>query len=160
MIALTGTEHIAAFIKQIDLAFAALDRGISREFEDYTKKLFKQLVETTPQWSGDLASSWNYSIGGIDPSYTPSSNKIETKAFWSIAQIYQRGADPAVSQAVARAAGKHPTWRDAVYFHNPAPIAYMVENLRVLIRPVNLVDQRIAMVQYYVDRHSLKVTWP
>jgi hypothetical protein len=154
MITLTGTENIASFLKQIDLAFAEMDRGISREFEQFTKKLFKELVRTTPQWTGDLAAAWNYSIAYPDETYSPLHNKLEANARWSFTNVYQRGMEPAASIPVLKAASVHPTWRDVVYFHNPAPIADEVENLRVLIRPVNLVDQRVAMIQYYVDRYS------
>jgi hypothetical protein len=55
---------------------------------------------------------------------------------------------------MSKLAGKHPTWRDVVYITNPAPIAEKVEAQTILIRPVNLVDGRIAMIQYYVDKFN------
>lgn len=154
MIELTGLEDVSGFIHALDLEVARFDREISAEFEKWTKKTFTQLVYSTPQWTGDLASAWNYSINGIDTSYTPIPNKEENQRFWSKADVFVRGMEPAVSVALAKASGVHPTWRDVVYFHNPAPIAEKVENLQVMIRPVNLVDGRIAMVQYYVDKFN------
>lgn len=154
MIVLTGLEDIPAFIRDLDLAVAEMDRDLSKAFADWTKMCFQQLVHTTPQWTGDLAAAWNYSIGGLDMSYSPLPNKVENNEFWSAADVYQRGMSPATDIALQKAAGQHPTWRDVVYFTNPAPIAPQVENLTVLIRPVNLVDGRIAMVQYYVDKFN------
>jgi hypothetical protein len=154
MIQLTGVQSIPSFIRELDLAVAELDRDISKSFSNWTKRVFGDIVHTTPQWSGDLASAWNYSINGIDNSYTPIPNKVENNQFWSAADVYQRGMSPATDVAMAKLAGQNPTWRDVVYINNPAPIAEQVENLRVLIRPVNLVDGRVAMVQYYVDKFN------
>lgn len=154
MIQLTGTGDISRFIRDLDLAFAEMDRGVSNWFERTTKIMFRELVVNTPQWTGDLTSAWNYSLNAPDPSYSPIPNKVEAQKHWSKADVFQRGAEPAVSSTLLKAAGVKPTWRDVVYFHNPAPIAERVENLRVLIRPVNLVDGRVAMVQFLVDKYS------
>lgn len=152
MIDLVGFENIPGFIREIDLAWAKFDRDINVKFAKWTKKVYKSIVFSTPQWSGDLASAWTYSINGIDTNYTPTTNKVENDQFWSAADVYERGMQPAVNEAIAKAAGQSPTWRDVVYIHNPAPIAYYVENLRVLIRPVNLIDGRVAMVKYHMDK--------
>lgn len=154
MIDLTGTENIAGFIRDLDLAMLELDQAISSKFEHWTKVIFEQLVETTPQWSGDLAAAWNYSINGIDESYTPLPNKIEHGRFWSMGDVFMRGDYPAVGLALSKAAKVHPTWRDVVYFHNPAPIAERAEAQTIMIRTVNLVDGRLAMIQYYVDKFN------
>lgn len=154
MIILTGIEDIPNFIRDLDLAVAEMDRGLSNEFERWTKMVYSEMVHTTPQWTGDLASAWNYSINSIDTSYTPIPNKVENDKFWSAADVYQRGMSPATDTALAKAAGQHPTWRDVVYLSNPAPIASDVENLRVLIRPINLIDGRVGMIQYYVDKFN------
>jgi hypothetical protein len=152
MIRLTGLEGIPQFLRELDLAFAEMDRQLSANFEAFTKEVHENIVRSTPQWTGDLAVAWNYSIGAPDMSYTPTPNKIEGQQFWSKADVFQRGA--AVSQALAKAAGVHPTWRDVVYIHNPAPIAQKVEDWRILIRPVNLVDGQVAMVQYWYERYT------
>lgn len=154
MIALTGLQGIPGFIRDLDLALAEMDRALSKQFADFTKMVFRQLVFTTPQWTGDLAAAWNYSINSIDMSYTPIPNKIENQQHWSKADVYARGMSPATDMALAKLGGQHPTWRDVVYISNPAPIAPQVESQTVLIRPVNLVDGRVAMIQYYVDKFN------
>lgn len=154
MIQLQGFEAIPAFVRDLDLAFAEMDRQMSAEFAQFTKKLFGELVRGTPQWTGDLTNAWNYSINTPDPAYSEIANKTENQQHWSKADVFQRGAEPAVSAAISKAANVHPSWRDVVYFHNPAPIAEKVENLRVMIRPINLVDGRVAMAQYMYDKYS------
>lgn len=154
MIQLTGIGDIARFNRELDLALAQLDRGISSWFENLTKVMFRELVVNTPQWTGDLTSAWNYSLNTPDQTYSPIPNKVEAQQHWSKADVFQRGAEPAVSSTLLKAAGVKPTWRDVVFFHNPAPIAERVENLQVLIRPVNLVDGRVAMIQFLVDKYS------
>jgi hypothetical protein len=152
MIRLTGVQNITAFNREVDLAFAQMDRDLSSAFEAWTKKVFASIVRSTPQWTGDLAAAWNYSLGEPDENYFPLHNKSENNRTWSFANVYQRGAEPAVTIAKRKADRWHPTWRDVVYIHNPAPIADDVENLTVLIRPINLVDGRVAMVQYHVEK--------
>lgn len=153
MIDLTGAEQIANFIQQLDLEMAAMDRQISAEFEAWTKRIFKDIVVGTPQFSGNLATAWNYSIGEPNSAYAP----IPSKGDWKKArkaEIHVRGDDPAVSEALAKAEGVHPGWRDVVWIHNPAPYATLVENQGVTLRAVNLVDGRVAMVQYAVDKYN------
>lgn len=159
MIKLAGVQDIDRFCHDLDLAFAELDRGISDRFSQFSHKLFEELVRGTPQWTGDLTSAWNYSINYPDETYSPIPNKSENQQQWSKADVFYRGAEPAVSVALAKAAGENPTWRDIVYFENPAPIAESVENLQVLIRPVNLMNGRVAMVGYLLDKHSQGGSW-
>lgn len=160
MIRISGLDQIDKFVKDLSTAFyLEMERDISRAFEAWTKVIFKDLVMTTPQWSGDLATNWNYSINSINENYTEVANKTAQDMFarfedTGLAEVYSRGDNPAVASAIMRASMIHPTWRDVVYFNNPTPIADAVENQSITIRPVNLVDGRVAMVQYYVDAYN------
>lgn len=156
MIRMTGMQNVASFTRELDLALAAMDRALSQKFEDWTKKVLYQIASTTPQFTGDLASAWNYSVDQPNYYYTPSQDKLGNVTYTPSNRIVprQRGDFRAIEEAVSKAAGTHPTWRDVVYLTNPADIAPMVERQTVLIRPVNLVDGRVAMVQYYVDKFN------
>lgn len=156
MIKIEGLGQIQQFCNELDRAMLELDLGISRAFENWTKKIFHQLVDTTPQFTGNLAAAWNYSLHAPDYSYTPIPAKEENAAWSTYNQFEprQRGDERATSIAFARADEIHPTWRDVVYFTNPAEIASWVEKHMIIIRPVNLVDGRVAMIQYYVDKFN------
>jgi hypothetical protein len=154
MIRITGASKIPGFIRDLDRAMLELDMALTLKFETWTRRIYMDIVYATPQWSGDLAANWTYSINSIDTNYQPIANKVENSKFWSKADVYSRGEEPAVTIALRNLQGKHPTWRDVVYIHNPTPIAEKVENQTVLIRPINLVDGRVAMVQYHVDKFN------
>lgn len=154
MIEIQGLDGIPAFLQSLSLEMARLDREISSEFEKWTKTIYSDIVMGTPQYTGNLVAAWTYSIQYIDESYSPTANKIEHDQIWSKADVYARGEQPGVGTALFKAAGVHPSWRDEVWIHNPAPYADLIENQRIILRPVNLVDGRVAMVQYAVDKYN------
>lgn len=144
-------SDLPAFELALSLELARLDREITEKFRGWTVTLFKELVYGSPQWSGDLTANWRYSVNAPDFTYVPIPNKVEGSQFWSKADVYQRGAEPAVGMALANlAAAPKPTWRDTVYISNSTPIAADVEDRRVAIRPVNLVNGEVAMIEFVV----------
>lgn len=148
---LVDTSGIDAFCLAAERELARLDREISEAFYTWTWNLFKELVTATPQWSGDLAANWNYSVGTPDMSYRQILNKTGDEPgidHWRENQgVFQRGDWRAVEMALARAQGKRPTWRDTVYFTNATPIAQQVEDESIRIRPVNLVAGHVVMAR-------------
>lgn len=159
MIRLTGTGDIAGFIRDLDLAFAQLDRDLSSSFAEWTRKVFTSIVYHTPQWSGDLASNWNYSVGQPNTRYLMAPNKTGDDPqidHWREGQgVFYMGHPTHVNMALARMAlVAPPTWRDVVYVTNATPIAPEVEDHTIKIRPVNLIDGRVAMIQYHVDKFN------
>ncbi len=146
------TSGVDAFVQQARLDMARLDREVSAVFYKWTARIFKDLVTTSPQWSGDLAANWNYSVGSPDFSYTQIPNKTGSEAGIDyVAQnfgVFERGDYRAVSMALERMlAVTQPTWRDTVYFANATPIAPEVEAESIKIRPVNLVEGQVMMIK-------------
>jgi hypothetical protein len=146
------TSGVAAFNRALDLALAEFDREITVAFRGWTVKLFTQLVKDTPQWSGDLTANWNYSIGAPNLTYNETLNKALGEHPHNDQQVFHRGDDPAVGEALAQLSYVLPTWRDTVYFTNNTPIAAKVEAQTIYIRPINLVDGRIAMLAALVTK--------
>ena len=146
------TSQIDSFLRSLDLAMLEFDQQISTAFEGWTKTIFKDIAINSPQWSGDLSANWTYAIGYADESYSPIPNKIENDQHWSKADVFQRGAYPAVGIALEKLTSVKPTWRDTVWIANNTPIAGQVEAQTVKIRPVNLVMGQVAMIQYAVDQ--------
>ena len=155
------TSGLTKFNAELDEALAALMLAVDAAYADWTRKVFKGLVEGSPQWSGDLASNWNYSVNGVDYSYDPQFKGPDGMYFigpngQELPAIHQRGDAEAVQAAISRMLTvTPPTWKDKVYFNNETPIATDVENMTVLIRPVNLVDGRVAMVQYTLENAAI-----
>lgn len=154
------TSGIAAFRKQLALEMARIDREISAAYYLWTVKMFTELVEGSAQWSGNLASNWNYSVGGADYSYTEIPNKRgnSTKINYQDGThrfgVFEAGANPAVADALSQMKTvPQPTWRDKVYMTNMTPTetgAYLEEEIaagRIKLRPVNLVQGQVVTIE-------------
>lgn len=155
------TSGIASFMTALNLEMARLDREISFVFYKWTARIFQELVEDTPQWSGDLAANWNYSVNQPDYSYSRIPNKTgdDVRVDWHLQNqgVFERGHPNAVMTAMSKfATVPQPSWRDVVYFANATPIAPDLPTIK--IRPVNLVDGKVVTINEVVLRESQKVT--
>lgn len=147
------TTGIAAFRRQLALEMARIDREISAAYYQWSATIFRELVEGSAQWSGNLTSNWNYSVGGADYSYTEVANKrgndkrINHQDGTYRFAVFEAGANPAVADALSRMKSvPQPTWRDKVYMTNMTPsdsgnlLEDDIVSGRVKLRPVNLVQ--------------------
>lgn len=149
---ITLTTNAQAFGTQIDGLLAEIDRQLDAGYQRWTLKVFYDLVVGTPQWSGDTAANWNYSIGLPSMRY----QQIMAKSLlwgkgYTQEQPYQRGALGAVWAAYSRAEdGPMPSWRDKVFFTNNTPIAGSLEDMAVPIRVENLhPDTKAVMMAHF-----------
>lgn len=151
-------SNAAAFSAQLAAAIAALDEQLNFAFQRWSYRIFYDLVVNTPQWSGDTASNWRFSIGSPSAEYHEIPDK---SSMWPLpaefkdasADPYHRGSYLAVSRALDEAKnGPLPRWTDKVFFTNNTPIAPDLETNSVYIRPVNLVGGAVAMVSYTVNK--------
>ena len=154
MISLSTSEK-SVFDAQVDAAFVKLEAEMSLKFAAFTRKVFISVVQTSPQWSGNLTHNWNYSIKTPDGSYTSIKPDIPRKAF----KPYQVGSNPATGQAIARmSAVALPSWRDTVYITNATPddeTGYLADSIiagKVNLRPVNLVPAQGAIFEFTMGK--------
>lgn len=153
------TSGVDAFCKEALLELARLDREISAAYYDWTKTVFEGVVQRSPQWSGDMTANWNYSVGSPDMSYTMLENKAagpkRQKRLAVGKVVYKMGAQPATGIALARMSEvTQPSWRDTVFITNATPIAPDVEAQTIYIRPVNLIQGQVAMINYAIMTES------
>lgn len=139
------------FCAQLDALLAETEQAVDFGYWSWTMRVFADLAESTPQWSGDLAANWYYSLNSPSGAYSEILAKKEhwgAKGF-TMASPLQRGDPFAVTASVHRAMeGPKPTYTDVVYFSNNTPIGFDVENQLIPLRPVNLVDGRVAMADF------------
>jgi hypothetical protein len=91
------------FIKGIEVFQKQLNKSVSDFYRGWTVKMYRQAVWTTPQWTGNAASNWNYGVGTIDTSYT----SAKLKSLWKEAtQVHKRGDEVAVQESFIRNKGK------------------------------------------------------
>lgn len=137
------------FIRQVDAAIVHLDAQLDEAYFNWSIKIFIDLVEHTPQWSGDLAANWNFDVHSPSGGYHRLPYKTLAWPPNDENPPFQRGAPLATGAAVYRAIEQaRPRWKDTIYFTNNTPIADDVENHRVNIRPVNLLEDQVAMASF------------
>jgi hypothetical protein len=146
------TKGVAAFNKALMLALAQFDRDISDAFRDWTRKVYWELLWGTPQFSSDLVRNWNYSLNAPDNSYSESPQK---KLMGLLDEPLQMHDMFGMQFAFQNMLGQTPpTWRDAVYFTNATPIAEQVEDHIIYLRPVNLVNGKVIMIQHLQQKYN------
>lgn len=136
--------NAAAFSSQLKAAFAGIEADLDSVCRVRAEGVFTDIVENTPQGTGNLAGNWRLGVGQPDTSF-----RVRTDFPYSEAmREFQRGDDPAVSEALslAKTAITNISYKSAVFITNQSPIAQAVEEESIHIRPVNLVDGRVAMV--------------
>jgi hypothetical protein len=140
------------FTAALEAAIVGIPEYVSQQFGRWTMRVFYDLVYNTPQWSGDLAANWNYSVALPDGTYRP----IYRKALsWASSpagdrmEPLQRGDMAAVWAAMGRAEDSpSPRYDQKVYFTNNTPIAPDVETNSIYIRPINLVNGAVQMASF------------
>lgn len=145
-------KALLKFESDFAAAWLLFEKELSLRFTNFSQMVFTSLVTGSPQWSGNLTSNWNYSVGSPDESYFEIANK---KGSRDSDRIFIRGDDPAKGRAIARMRQvKSPSFRDTVYFTNATPDdegAYLAETLEtgaVKIRAANLISRQVALFNY------------
>jgi hypothetical protein len=149
---------LGRFRAELAAELEVLKLKAGKKVDTFSRKVFSDIVSTSPQWSQNLASNWNFSTGKPDESYTESPNK---RAMRHSKSPFWLGAEPVVSQTIARMQGKPQVlWGQDVYITNATPddkggdLAQNIEDGRVALRPVNLVSQKVALFSYTITKHE------
>lgn len=147
---------IDAFLSALTLEQARFNGEISARYRAWVQIIFDDIVELTPQWSGNLASNWRISLSATqEPEVT-----LPAKArLWPLPPFtdpYKRGDQPAVDIAKARFddLGKF-GYAEQIFIYNPTEIAAEVEAEAVPLRGVNLLDGRVAMIAHAQSYYSV-----
>lgn len=142
---------VRAYRKELNALIVAEFARLNISYQQILRQAFTDLLNGTPQWSGDLAANWNFSIGTPDESYTETPMKYEAASSYSRFVPRQAGDQLAVRMSLARMSTviDKVTWRDRVHFTNATPIAEAVEAQTIYIRPENLLESgAVAMISH------------
>ena len=157
MLQVTGLRQFNATLQAEK---ARLERRVTKAYRDYVAKVFKDLLMHTPQYSGQLAASWQILITNETAPARPSwYKKGHTGRFYG--ERYapgQMGDGEAVHAAWENAEAKIPRifWNTSVTFVNSDPHAAAIQADALIphVRPVNLVNGVVAMAAFVQQRHS------
>lgn len=141
----------------------------------YRQKLYLLMeiaVKVSPQFSGEFASNWQFSINGVMPSVIPWAEKTSPSTMMRThdngrvtyaAQPHQAGDEEAVNAALYRAGGKlrGVTLKDKVSLINPMPLdtdgTFMYgPDGKVHLRPENLIPGNVR-IESYVEARAREV---
>ena len=144
-----------AFCANLDAQIARATLGLSNDFADATREIFKSMAELAPQWSGNLVANMNYSIGEPDYTYVKTDEKAKAQTQFATFSAKQRGDLAAVSQAIGKMENKpRPNLFDTVYVTFAAPadeggyLSDVLQNNQGRVRVVNLVQGNVALIDY------------
>lgn len=160
--------NLSEFNSAIDAALTALERDVTHAFRGFSLTVFRELVENSPQWSGNLAANWNVGINAPAGEY----NELVDKrgAWYGHADQPSRGDfDPRVrghAYAVGVAMGRNLPrlraigLRDRVHISNETAYLMQVEDdvsdegESPYIRPENKIDGVVALREYVQLKYS------
>lgn len=128
------------------------------------KEAFEQILETSPQYSGDFTANWKVSVGTPDTTFTidviPSRVSSPDDDGIRHSEPFKRGDGEAIAYAKSRA--KWPVLKlgQKLFISNSAnhdePYAMKIENGEIKLRPVNKGADHVVRrsTQYVLNRYS------
>jgi hypothetical protein len=148
------TSGIDQFISELDAEQRLLNRYVNQQYLRLVEIVFRDILRTTPQWSGNLAANW---FIGVNNQYETEQTIPEKDLMWGNANIqpHRMGDLNAIEISEARLEGLVFSYLDEIYIYNPTEIAPEVEAHTVYIRPVNLLDGRVAMAAYTAAKYEV-----
>jgi hypothetical protein len=159
----SGIRNLQSFEKAIGRAKARLEGNVTSRYRDFVAKVLHDLALNTPQWSGDLAASWQVVVGkgaSAEPN-TVTALKHTPMLPRQLAKF--KGHDNAVNYAMQRNefALQSIRWNSNVKIVNTNPTADIIESGITRLRPGNYIPGDImatatVMAKYNIGRINIK----
>lgn len=117
----TFVDHLDSWFDKVEAETAHVANGI-------TVELFREILQTSPQSSGDFVGNWQYSINGINRTFNELNLLDQDKG------LFRAGDSQAITYAKAMNKGRDANYKlgDTFYLSNSAahaePYALKIEN--------------------------------
>jgi hypothetical protein len=148
-------KDLDAFIAKVEQWEKDATETVTAVARGYAAEAYHNLLDWSPQYSGDFTANWVYELNGITPSFRPGlvpsqeptlaqhekNSYLDPRAIGVSAWIM--GAPEAIAVAIERNAGKDEAFKlgDMVYMHNSAahdePYAMLIQENAIKFRPGN-----------------------
>ena len=149
-------DGVDRFLDEITALHASFNESVSKAYRSWVRFIFNDIVELTPQWSGNLASNWRISLSSSQESEDTIANKALMWPPGPYVKPFFRGMDPAVQISEARFDNfEQFGYSQQVFIYNPTEIAQQVEDHSIHLRAVNLLDGRVAMLAHAQALYSM-----
>lgn len=129
-------ENLDTFDATVQRWFADVEKAAAEAAVGLAREAFDQLLETSPQFSGDFVANWKVSKSPGDPGF-----EVDAVGGFNRAAPYKMGDSPAMSYARANAKWPKIKLGESVYLSNSAkhdePYAFKIERGQINLRDVN-----------------------
>lgn len=121
-------KNVESFISHVDQWFDKVETETAHVANGLTVELFKEILQTSPQLSGDFAGNWQYSINGINRTFNALNFLDQGKPLFKV------GDHQAITYARAMNKGRDVGYKlgDTFFLSNSAvhdePYALKIEN--------------------------------
>lgn len=137
-------KNLDSFDAAVQQWFAAVENAAAEAAVGIAHQVFEEVLETSPQYSGDFVANWKVSTNPNYSEFTPNAvggyfkGKGDLNA---MGPIFQMGSSPAMQYARSNAKWPKIKLGKSIYLHNNArhdePYAWKIENGEIRLRPVN-----------------------
>jgi hypothetical protein len=125
--AVLSSKAYRGLLGDAELALARSQGRVTREYRKQVRLMFTDLLQATPQWSGNLVMNWQLVVGGQSRASAYSEQPNYAVAFGPFVQ--KMGSPEAINATLAREIQKvkQIRWNTRVAFVNVAPYAEDVQ---------------------------------
>ena len=128
---------VQGWFKAVEAAAAEAAVGLAHE-------AFEQILETSPQFSGDFAANWTVATTATASSFQPNAldgYRPDAKGRNTLPPLFQMGSSPAMDYARSKAKWPKIKLGESLFLTNSAsheePYAFLIEHGLIRLRPVN-----------------------
>lgn len=151
---------IETFRRSLEGQMAAMQGRLNAAYREFVVDVLIELVENTPQWSGDLAASWRVRASGV------TTRSVRTAGYYGQTPFkkepyerpapYFRGDEPAIDYVLARnqeviASIRYNT-RVTIYNNNPTGEIIMQSDIP--LRPGNFIPGDVMAVAHTIAKYG------
>lgn len=157
-------SNLEAFKNSLMAARARTQGTVTKRYRLYVANILHDLAANTPQWSGDLAASWQVKVGAknqiaFDPGYT----ELKQKEWRDVNPVQFRGYPTAVKTAMDKNAAAIASirWNSKVSIQNVSQTLTVGDDEKGPLqegdlRINNFIPGDFMAVQFVADKYSRK----
>lgn len=110
-------KNLARVMEQAERFLARAEREATEAARGLAAELANRMIENSPQWSGDFASNWRFSVNSVD--YSHDEGDVPPKS-GSIPEPWQQFSRPAVQMGKAKIRGMDASFKlgDTIFISN------------------------------------------
>jgi hypothetical protein len=153
MFQVTGID---TFRKSLEGQMAAMHGRINAAYREFITNILTELVENTPQWSGDLAASWRVRAEGLTSRSGGSSTTGFKRDPIERPPPFFKGDEPAIVYALSVNSEviQSIRYNTRVTIFNDNPTAEIITQSDIVLRPGNFIPGDVMAVAHTIAKYG------